>query len=84
VDIGFRALGFDEVILCGAPMDGSGYFPGECTKVIDCPRIGDPARQQHRAIEGYRRKFKEKFAPRYRGRLFSMSGFTRDVVGEPT
>lgn len=82
-EIGFRALGFDEVILCGAPMDGSGYFKGEGTRTILCHRIGDANKQQHRVIEGYRRKFREKFAPRYVGRLFSMSGFTREVTGEP-
>lgn len=82
-ELGFRALGFEEVILCGAPMDGSGYFVGECTQNIDCLRIGDPRLQQHRSIDGYRRKFRDKFAPRYVGRLFSMSGFTRSIVGEP-
>lgn len=83
-DIGLRGLGFDEVILCGAPMDGSGYFIGEGTKnTTDCHRVGDPAMQKHRSIEGYRRKFKDKFAPMYAGRLFSMSGFTRQIVGEP-
>lgn len=93
VDIGLRGLHFDEAILCGAPMDGSGYFQGECTRVIDCLRVGDasshtgwgPTRdQRHRVIDGYRRKFKDKFAPIYKGRLYSMSGFTRDVVGEPS
>lgn len=83
-DIGFRGLGYDEVILCGAPMNGSGYFIGEATSTANCHRIGDSTKQQHRSIDGYRRKFKEKFAPLYVGRLFSMSGFTRDVVGEPT
>lgn len=82
-DIGLRGLGFDEVILCGAPMDGSGYFPGEGTRTIDCHRIGDPAKQQMRAIDGYRRKFRDTFAPKMKGRLFSMSGFTREIVGEP-
>lgn len=90
-DIGLRGLGFDEVILCGAPLDGSGYFPGEYTKVIDCLRIGDatshtgwgPKRdERHRVIEGYRSKFK-KFVQIFPDRIFSMSGFTHDVVGEP-
>lgn len=82
-DIGLRGLGFGEVILCGAPMDGSGYFPGECTKVIDCHRIGDPKMQGHRSIDGYRRKFRDTFAPKVKGKLFSMSGFTKSIVGEP-
>jgi len=83
-DIGLRGLGFDEVILCGAPMDGSGYFVGEGTRTTnDCHRIGDPEKQHLRAIEGYRRKFRDTFAPKVKGRLFSMSGFTREIVGEP-
>lgn len=83
VDLGLRGLGFDEAILCGAPMDGSGYFVGEGTQRIDCHRIGDPAMQKHRSIEGYRRKFRDTFAPKVKGKLFSMSGFTREIVGEP-
>lgn len=82
--IGLLALGFDEVILCGAPMDGSGYFKGEGTKTIDCLRIGDPANQGHRSIDGYRRKFRDKLAPAFKGRIFSMSGYTREIVGAPT
>lgn len=82
-DIGLRGLGFDEVILCGAPMDASGYFVGEATKTVDCHRIGDPAAQKFRVIDGYRRKFRDTFAPLFKGRVFSMSGFTKSVVGEP-
>lgn len=49
-----RALGADEVILCGCPYDGSGYFPGEgdgwnpgkptaggIPQSMNCLRIGD-------------------------------------------
>jgi hypothetical protein len=38
-------LGFDEVILCGSPMDGSGYFEGEgkgIPQTLSCVRVGDP------------------------------------------
>jgi hypothetical protein len=82
--IGLRGLGFDEVILCGAPMDGSGYASTEACVDHYCHRIGDPEKQKHRVIDGYRRKFKDKFAPLHKGRVFSMSGFTRDCLGEPT
>lgn len=84
VDIGMRGLGFEEIIICGAPLDGSGYFPGEATTSIDCHRVGDPAMQKHRVIEGYRRKFRDTFTPMYRGKpVYSMSGFTRTCLGEP-
>lgn len=81
--IGLRGLGFSEVVLCGSPMDGSGYAPTEAVVPHNCHRVGDPAKQQMRVIDGYRRKFKDKFAPAHRGRVYSMSGFTRDCLGEP-
>jgi hypothetical protein len=80
--IGLRALGFDEAILCGAPLDGSGYAASEAIVPHNCHRVGDPKAQDRRQIDGYRRKFK-KFAEAHRGRVFSMSGFTRDCSGEP-
>lgn len=80
--IGLLALGFDEVILCGAPMDGSGYAPGEAVVPHDCHRVGDPTKQDRLAIQGYKRKYRQ-FAEQFRGRVFSMSGFTRECSGEP-
>lgn len=80
--LGLIALGFDEVILCGAPMDGSGYAASEAVVPHNCHRVGHAEKQKHRVIEGYRTKFK-KFAEAYRGRVFSMSGYTRDCTGEP-
>lgn len=80
--IGLRALGFDEVVLCGAPMDGSGYAKGEAAVGHDCHRVGDPLVQTRRVIEGYRIKYK-KFAEQYRDRVFSMSGFTMACSGAP-
>lgn len=81
------AMGYSPIVLCGAPMDGSGYFPGESEigKTIkhDCRRVGDPAQQEHRTIHGYRDKFAKLAGGEFRGRVFSMSGFTRDWLGEP-
>lgn len=40
-----KIMGFDEVILCGSPMDGSGYFEGEgkgVPQTLSCVRVGDP------------------------------------------
>jgi hypothetical protein len=81
--IGLDGLGFDEVILCGCPLDGSGYVRGEASVGHDCHRVGDPAAQTRRVIEGYRLKYR-KFADTYRGRVFSMSGFTMACSGAPT
>lgn len=80
--IGFK-LGFDEVIMCGSPMDGSGYFIGEAVTRHDGRRIGDPEKQEHRVIAGYRKKLKELAESEFKGRVFSMSGFTRACLGEP-
>lgn len=81
--IGLVGLGFDEVILCGCPLDGSGYAKGEAiSPVTNCHRVGDPNKQAMRVIEGYRIKYK-KFADEFRGRVFSMSGFTQQCSGAP-
>lgn len=80
--LGFK-LGFEEIILAGAPMDGSGYSPSECLVGHNCKRVGDPASQSHRVIEGYRIKLKRLADGEFKNKVFSMSGFTRDCLGEP-
>lgn len=85
-------LGFDEVILCGCPMNQEGYFAGEAEvpQHIMCDRIGSfgmsrygvPV-QETRIIKGYREKLKVLAETEFKGRVFSMSGFTRDCLGEP-
>ncbi len=82
VRIGLK-LGYERIILCGAPMDGSGYFKGEASVAHDCHRVGDADRQGHRVIQGYRRKFKNLAQTEFKGRVFSMSGFTRECLGAP-
>ena len=81
------ALGYSPIILCGAPMDGSGYFPREPVvgKSIrhDCRRIGHADQQSHRTIQGYRAKFVRLAAGEFKGKVFSMSGFTRECLGHP-
>ena len=85
--IGLR-MGYSPIILCGAPMDGSGYFPGESVVGREirhlCRRVGDPAQQDHRTIVGYRNKFARLAADEFKGKVFSMSGFTRECLGSPT
>lgn len=80
--IGF-ALGFDEVILCGAPMDGSGYTPNEARVSHDCHRVGDPVAQTRRVIAGYRTKFAKIAKTEFKDKVFSMSGFTQECLGAP-
>lgn len=61
-------LGYEPVILCGIPMDGTGRFydrPGFVGNAID-------------GIEEW-----ERCAPIFAGRVKSMSGRTRDLLGAP-
>lgn len=80
-------LGFEQVILCGCPLDSSGYFSGESEKgrsiSHDCRRLGDLKEAQSRAVEGYKRKFRKLAEGEFAGRVFSMSGNTRRWLGEP-
>lgn len=86
-------LGATEAILCGCPMDQPGYFPGEAKvpQHISCQRIGDhgiahglgiPV-QQTRIVKAYRSRLKELAEGEFKGKVFSMSGFTRECLGEP-
>jgi|SRR5579871_2416832 len=92
-------LGATEVILCGCPMDQPGYFPGEAKvpQHIMCLRIGDHGKahhllhpngehqdvQQTRIIKNYRANLKLLAEGEFKGRVFSMSGYTRDCLGLP-
>ncbi len=92
-------LGAIEVILCGCPMDQPGYFEGEAKvqQHRSCQRIGDHGKafglyepsgrqldvQETRIIRGYREKFKILAQGEFKGRVFSMSGFTRAQLGAP-
>ena len=83
------AMGFDRIVLCGCPMDGSGYFPGESKIGAEikqeavCQRVGDPKKQQMTLIRRYRDTMKKLAETTFRGKVFSMSGFTREVLGAP-
>ena len=85
-------LGATEVILCGCPLNQPGYFEGEAKvpQHIMCERIGDHGMsrvgipvQETRIVKAYRSRFKELAEGEFKGRVFSMSGFTRDCLGEP-
>lgn len=66
------ALGYDKIILAGVPLDGAGYFFLPPTKNIS--NHGDRATQ----ITWERQK--EFLSERVR----AMSGFTKNLLGEPT
>jgi hypothetical protein len=79
--------GFEPVILCGCPLTATGYFEGESQKGVgighDCRRVGDPEMDAHRTIRNYRDKFAKLAQNEFQGRVFSMSGRTRKLLGEP-
>ena len=83
------AMGFDRVVWCGCPLEGTGYFPGESQIGAEikheaaCQRIGDPTKQQASIIRGYKRKLEELAQTTFKGRVFSMSGYSRKVLGHP-
>lgn len=92
VRLGFL-LGYDEVILCGCPMDQPGYFPGEAKvpQHVACERVGDHGKskllgipvQSTRIVKGYRANFEKLAAGEFKGKVWSMSGFTKDCLGLP-
>lgn len=83
------AMGYGPIVVCGAPMDGSGYFPGESQTGHTikhepaCQRVGDAKMQSRRTIRRYRERFEELSRTQWKGKVFSMSGFTRDCLGAP-
>ena len=102
-------LGFTEVVLCGSPLDDSGYFAGEGKGIpqsLSCVRVGDPGllkntitphhtgqystapgtpmkAQETRIVKSYRERFKQLAEGEFKGWVFSMSGYTRDILGHP-
>lgn len=84
IRIGMK-LGFDPIILCGCPMDGRGYTPDEAVfpREPSCQRIGDPTKQNRRLIQMYRDSMKLLAETEFKGRAFSMCGYTREVLGAP-
>lgn len=81
------SLGYEPVIICGCPLDNSGYFEGESQKGKaighDCRRVGDPDQNVHRTILNYRDKFAKLAKGEFKGKVFSMSGLTRKLLGAP-
>src|SRR5690606_41623878 len=72
--VALDALGCHRVALCGVPMDNRPHFRESRVHVPGKP--WGAARTHRRAIE--------RVLDRLRGRVRSMSGWTRDVLGEPS
>lgn len=80
------SMGFGRIVLCGCPMNGSGYFPGESAGIPQlkaCQRIGDATKQEAATIRRYKKKMAELAQTTFKGKVFSMSGYTREVLGAP-
>lgn len=82
--IGLR-MGFDIIVLCGCPMDGSGYHPQEAKVSVEAgmQRVGDPKMQQRATIRRYRDKMGNLALGTFKDKVYSMSGYTRQVLGPP-
>jgi hypothetical protein len=78
-------MGFDPIILCGCPLDGSGYSFDEAVVSQDksCQRVGDPKVQDRRTIRAYKERYVSLAQSTFKGKVFSMSGFTRMHSGAP-
>jgi hypothetical protein len=77
-----RAMGYTEIILCGCPLDPTGYFNPEDTHRFshDCPRVGlDP---ESGIVMRYRSQFATNAKAEGKG-VFSMSGYTLSLLGPP-
>ena len=74
-------LGYDDIILCGVPIDNSGhYFDPDWEKTNFQREIANS--EGH--IRGDGRRFWVNAAENhFKGRVKSMSGFTKKLLGEP-
>lgn len=78
-------MGFENIVLCGMPMNGGdGYFQGSAMQQ-DEPRFGLESPESD-YIQGYQRKLIEfsENEPEALERVRSLSGFTRELFGPPT
>ena len=65
-------MGFDKVVLVGAPLDVGGYGDGKFSKLM----------QKQNVIDGYRECIKDDTD--WHDNVVSMSGWTKDFLGGPT
>lgn len=74
-------LGYSEVIVVGMPMDGTGHFydPPQNLTIAGHPPVEIPNYSASASREAWERANRHEF----KGRVKSMSGMTRDILGEP-
>lgn len=70
------ALDFERIVLCGIPLDDGGHY-------YDPPWIGSNFTNEVPERNGDLRYWKDACQSRFDGRVTSMSGRTRDLLGEP-
>lgn len=68
------ALGYDKIVLCGLPQDDTGRF-------CDPPWAGGGEHADKNSKKGFRTIVEQ--TPELKARVRSMSGWTKEVFGEP-
>lgn len=80
-----KAMGYSEIILCGCPLDDSGYYNEKDTGRFKhaCARLGyGETKGPNRMFHNYRASFARHAAREGQG-VYSMSGYTRELLGYP-
>lgn len=70
------ALGYDQIVLCGVPLDSSGHY-------FDPPWVKSNFHNEVKDRDGKPRYWENAARTVFDGKVKSMSGRTRDLLGEP-
>lgn len=76
-----KMMGFERVVLCGCPLTPTGYCT-EPRRSQQTRSVGE-VREDHPMLRGYRRRIEEYVAAGEGVGVFSMSGWTRELLGAP-
>lgn len=76
-----RMMGFERMILCGCPLEPTGYCVTP-RRSDDCRSMGDAAADDP-MLKRYRRRIQEYVAEGDGVGVSSMSGWTRELLGAP-
>lgn len=78
-----KAMGFEEIILCGCPMQGGdGYFDRAPKRHMMAQRIGD-APSNASIVLGHQQRLEQEAAASDYSMVKSMSGWTAELFGVP-
>lgn len=77
--------GYGPIVLAGCPLDASGYSFDEARvkHEASCKRVGDKQWDQHKTILRYRAAMAKLAEGEFKGKVFSISGYSRQVLGGP-